>query len=144
PPSPLDAPLELIPETRDHPAGLDLDEFLPKHLQDTMRLGIHPQPEMSESEAMSAIMRGHKSIVTVLSHRRKNMCIILAMWSSKDSRNALEQAIHMEDQSVIVDILNVITLKPAVWTLDMCQILLPCIQDLLQSKYESPKCVTKV
>ncbi|CAG2161528.1 unnamed protein product [Oppiella nova] len=137
PPSPLDAPLELIPETRDHPAGLDLDEFLPKHLQDTMRLGIHPQPEMSESEAMSAIMRGHKSIVTVLSHRRKNMCIILAMWSSKDSRNALEQAIHMEDQSVIVDILNVITLKPAVWTLDMCQILLPCIQDLLQSKYES-------
>lgn len=112
PPSPSEAPIEMIPETRDHPAGLDLDEFLPKHLQDTMRLGIHPQPEMSESEAMSAIMRGHKSIVTVLSHRRKNIRIILAMWSSKDPRNALEQAIHMEDQSVLVDILNVITLKP--------------------------------
>ncbi|XP_054165433.1 katanin p80 WD40 repeat-containing subunit B1-like isoform X2 [Oppia nitens] len=137
PPSPLDAPVEMIPETRDHPAGLDLDEFLPKHLQDTMRLGIQPQPEMTEPEAMSAIRRGHKSIVTVLSHRRKNLCIILAMWSAKNSLNALEQAIHMEDQSVIVDILNVIILKPAVWTLDMCQILLPCIQDLLQSKYES-------
>lgn len=112
PPSPSDPPLELIPEARDHPAGLDLDEFLPKHLQDTMRLGITPQPEMSEAEAMSAIMRGHKSIVTVLSHRRKNIRIILAMWSTKDPRNALEQAIHMEDQSVVVDILNIITLKP--------------------------------
>jgi hypothetical protein len=115
PPSPSDAPSELIPETRDHPAGLDMDEFLPKHLQDTMRLGYQPQPEMSESEAMSAIIRGHKSLVTVLSHRRKNIHIILAMWSTKDARNALEQAIHMEDQSVIVDILNIITLKPYVF-----------------------------
>jgi katanin p80 WD40 repeat-containing subunit B1 len=80
-----------------------------------MRLGYQPQPEMSESEAMSAIIRGHKSLVTVLSHRRKNIHIILAMWSTKDARNALEQAIHMEDQSVIVDILNIITLKPYVF-----------------------------
>lgn len=111
-PSP-DSPTEpLIPEARDRPAGLDMDEFLPKHLQDTMRLGYQPQPEISETEAMTAIVRGHKSLITVLSHRRKNLHIILAMWSTKDSRAALEQAIHLEDQSVIVDILNVVSLKP--------------------------------
>lgn len=95
-------------------AGLDIDEFLPKHLQDTVRLGYVPQPEMSESEAMQAILRGHKSLVTALSHRRKNIQIVLATWSTKDARLGLEQAIHMDDQSVIVDILNVITLKPYV------------------------------
>jgi len=107
-----DSPVELIPETRDHPAGLDIDEFLPKHLQDTLRMGYLPQPEMSESEAMQAIMRGHKSLVTALSHRRKNIQIVLATWSSKEPRQGLEQAINMGDQSVLVDILNVITLRP--------------------------------
>ncbi|XP_053211179.1 katanin p80 WD40 repeat-containing subunit B1-like isoform X3 [Panonychus citri] len=133
----IESPVDLIPEARDRPAGLDLDDFLPKHLQDTVRLGYHPQPEMSESEAMQAIIRGHKSVVTALSHRRKNLQIVLAMWSTKDARNALEQAINMEDQSVLVDILNVITLKPASWTLDMCQILVQPIYELLQSRYES-------
>ena len=121
PPTP-DSPVELIPETRDHPAGLDIDEFLPKHLQDTVRLGYVPQPEMSESEAMQAIIRGHKSLVTALSHRRKNIQIVLATWSTKDARLGLEQAIHMDDQSVIVDILNVITLKPYVFVLKRCNL----------------------
>ncbi|XP_015792145.1 katanin p80 WD40 repeat-containing subunit B1 isoform X1 [Tetranychus urticae] len=134
---PIESPVDLIPEARDRPAGLDLDDFLPKHLQDTVRLGYHPQPEMSESEAMQAIIRGHKSVLTALAHRRKNLQIILAMWSTKDARSALEQAINMEDQSVIVDILNVITLKPVSWTLDICQILIQPIYDLLQSRYES-------
>ena len=111
PHKPPETQVELIPENRDHPASLDMVEFLPKHLQDTMRLGYEPQPEMSESEAISAIIRGHKSLITVLSHRKKNIHIILALWSSKDSRAALEQAIQLDDQAVIVDILNILTLK---------------------------------
>lgn len=104
--------VDVIPESRERPAGLDIDEFLPKHLQDTVRQGYHPQPEISESEAMTSIMRGHKSLVTALSHRKKNVQIVLALWSSKDPVKALEQAIHFDDQSIIVDILNVINLKP--------------------------------
>jgi hypothetical protein len=104
--------IDVIPETRDRPAGLDIDDFLPKHLQDTVRQGYHPQPEISESEAMTSIMRGHKSLVTALSHRKKNVQIVLALWSSKDPVKALEQAIHFDDPSIIVDVLNVINLKP--------------------------------
>ena len=108
----VESPIELIPETRDHPTGFNLDDFLPKHLQDTIRFGYHPQPEMSESEAIQAILRGHKSVVTALSHRKKNLQIVLAMWNTKDPRSALEHSINVEDQSVIVDILNIVTLKP--------------------------------
>ncbi|XP_074599251.1 katanin p80 isoform X2 [Brevipalpus obovatus] len=132
-----ETPIDLIPETRDRPAGLDLDDFLPKHLQDNIRLGYQPQPEMSETEAMQAILRGHKSVITALSHRRKNLQIIFALWTAKDPRNALEEALNIEDQAVIVDVLNVIILKPALWTLDLCQILVQPIYDLLQSRYES-------
>jgi len=137
PPTSSDEKIDLIPESRDRPAGLDFDDFLPKHLQDTVRLGYHPQPEISETEAMTSIMKGHKSLVTALSHRKKNVQIVLALWSAKDPVKALEQAIHFDDQSIIVDILNVINLKPAIWTLDVCQTLLPVIHELLQSKYES-------
>lgn len=102
---------QLIPETRDCPAGLDIDDFLPKHLQDTLRLGLNVAPEISETEAMTCIMRGHKSLVTALAHRKKKIQIVLALWSSKDSVKALEQAVQLDDQSVIVDILNIINLK---------------------------------
>ena len=127
---------ELIPESRDRPAGLDIHDFLPKHLHDSARQGFLPQPEICESEAMTSMMRGHKSLVTVLSHRKKHVQIVLALWSAKHPVKALEQAIDFNDPSIIVDILNVINLKPSVWTLDICQTLLPVIQELLQSKYE--------
>lgn len=66
---------------------------------------------------MSSIMKGHKSLVTTLSHRKKNVQIVLALWYQKDAVKGLEQAIHFDDQSIIVDILNVINLKP--WVLDL-------------------------
>lgn len=101
----------MIPETRDHPAGLDIDDFLPKHLQHSVRLGLS-QPEMPEPEAMNEMMRGHRSLVTALAHRKKSIQIVLAVWSSKDPIKALDQAIQLEDHSVLVDLLNVINLKP--------------------------------
>lgn len=129
--------LDFVPDQRDRPVGLDLEDFLPRHLQDSLKFGIQSQPEMSEAEAMSSIFRGHESMTTVLAHRRKNLQIILAVWSSKGVKAALESVIHMHDSAVLVDILNIVTLRPSVWNLDMCQILLPSIYDLLQSKFES-------
>lgn len=104
---------DFIPETRDRPAQLDLDDFLPKHIQKTVRLGFS-QPEVSEPEAMNDMVRGHRSVVTALAHRKKSIQIILAVWSSKNPIKALDQAIQLEDESVLVDILNVINLKPYV------------------------------
>ncbi|UYV81194.1 KATNB1 [Cordylochernes scorpioides] len=131
---PEQKPVEFVPDQRERPAELDLQEFLPKHL---LRPGGGSQPVVSEAEALSTIGAGHRSMATVLAHRLKNLQIILAQWSVKDVRIALESAIHMADMSILVDILNAISLRPQLWNLDMCQILLPTIYDLLQSKYEA-------
>lgn len=105
---------EYVPDTRDRPVGLSADEFLPKHLQESIRAGFpHPQPEMSEREGMTIISRAHRSLSAVLTHRKKNLHIVLAMWSSKDGRRALEYAIHRADgPAVLVDVLNIIAMKP--------------------------------
>lgn len=129
--------IDFIPDQRERPAGLDLEEFLPKHLQNSFHHGIQTEHKMSEAEAMSIIIGGHQSMMTAMTYRKKNLQIILAQWKTKGMKIALESAIHMNDSSILVDILNVVTLKPSLWNLDMCQILLPAISNLLQSKYEA-------
>ncbi|KAL1434207.1 hypothetical protein MTO96_011849 [Rhipicephalus appendiculatus] len=128
--------VDYVPSQRDTPAGLDLDEFLPPHLQASLHLGSAGIPEMSEAEALRTIAEQHKTLLAVLHHRLRNIKIVLAQWS-KDPKVALETAINMNDQSTLVDILNIVVLRPQIWTLDMCQTILPAIFDLLQSKYES-------
>ncbi|XP_022244041.1 katanin p80 WD40 repeat-containing subunit B1-like isoform X2 [Limulus polyphemus] len=129
--------VDFVPDQRDRPAGLELEDFLPRHLQNSLRIGGQTQPEMSEAEAMSSIFKGHQSMITVLLHRRKNLQIILAQWTTKEPRLALESAISMNDTALIVDLLNVITSRAQLWNLDICQLLLPAIYDLLQSNFES-------
>ncbi|XP_077502512.1 katanin p80 isoform X2 [Amblyomma americanum] len=129
--------VDYVPSQRDTPAGLDLDEFLPRHLQASLRLGSAGIPEMSEAEALATIAEQHKTLLAVLHHRLKNIKIVLAQWSTKDPKMAIETALTMNDQSTLVDILNIIVLRPQIWTLDMCQTILPAIFGLLQSKYES-------
>ncbi|XP_076330249.1 katanin p80 WD40 repeat-containing subunit B1-like isoform X3 [Tachypleus tridentatus] len=129
--------VDFVPDQRDRPVGLELEEFLPRHLQNSLRIGGQPQPEMSEAEAMSSIFKGHQSMITVLLHRRKNLQIILAQWNTKEPRLGLESAIGMNDTALIVDLLNVIKSRAQLWNLDICQLLLPAIYDLLQSNFES-------
>ena len=64
------------------------------------------------------------------------MEIIQKLWQSKDAKAAVDQAVGLNDQAIMVDFLSVITLRPSIWNLDLCESLLPTIGDLLQSKYE--------
>ncbi|XP_076354215.1 katanin p80 WD40 repeat-containing subunit B1-like isoform X2 [Tachypleus tridentatus] len=127
---------EFVPDQRDHPVGLELENFLP-HLQNRLKTSGHPQPEISEAEAMSSIFKGHQSMMSVLQHRQKNLQIILAQWTTKEPKTALDTAINMKDMALIVDVLNIVTSKSKLWTLDFCQLLLPTVYDLLQSRFES-------
>ena len=38
--------------------------------------------DMSEAEAVSSIMKGHSSMMAVMSSRRRNLQIVRAMWTS--------------------------------------------------------------
>ncbi|XP_046400090.1 katanin p80 WD40 repeat-containing subunit B1 isoform X2 [Ischnura elegans] len=133
----------IVPMSSDKPSGLDMDEFLPKSYKQGrfgMGLGGHgigsPYPELSETEVFSSLMRGFEPMMTVLGARQRALQIIFSIWNSKDMKTAIESAVEMKDISVLVDILGVLTLKPSVWSLDLCVSLLPSIHELLQSKYE--------
>lgn len=138
PPAEEKAKDEFVPMIADKPSGLDMDEFLPNSYRGRAlgyaQLGV--LPEMSEAEVLNSMMRGYESMMTVLNSRHRSLQIVYSLWHSKDLKAAVDSAVAMNDLSVIVDLLGVITLKPTIWNLDLCNSLLTSIGDLLQSKYE--------
>ncbi|KAJ1082030.1 hypothetical protein NDU88_002202, partial [Pleurodeles waltl] len=50
---------------------------------------------------------------------------------------SVDSAIRVDDLSVMVDVLNIVNQKASLWKLDLCTSVLPQIEKLLQSKYES-------
>uniref|UniRef100_A0ABD2WVF6 Katanin p80 WD40 repeat-containing subunit B1 n=1 Tax=Trichogramma kaykai TaxID=54128 RepID=A0ABD2WVF6_9HYME len=130
---------EFVSMTADKPYGLDVDSFLPKNYSgqtslDYAQMGVYS--EMSEAEVFNTMMRGHESMMAVLTSRHRSLQIIYSLWHNKDMKSAVDSAVAMNDLSVIVDLLGVLILKPAIWNLDLCNTLIAPIGDLLQSKYE--------
>ncbi|XP_061162980.1 katanin p80 WD40 repeat-containing subunit B1-like isoform X2 [Saccostrea echinata] len=115
-------------------SGISPEDFLPKAGGD---VGYGVQRVPSEGEALSTLSSGHDAMAKVLSHRSKNLQIVRAMWTSGNTKAAVDSAISMKDPSVIVDLLNVLNLKSGLWSLDLCSCLLPQVQDLMDSKYDS-------
>ncbi|XP_076671457.1 katanin p80 isoform X5 [Andrena cerasifolii] len=130
---------EFVPMSADKPYGLDVETFLPNHYTRSTAFG-YPQVgvlnEMSEAEVLNSMMRGHESMMAVLTNRNRSLQIVYSLWHNKDLKAAVESAVAMNDLSVIVDLLGILTLKPTMWNLDLCNSLLGPIGDLLQSKYE--------
>ncbi|GAA6110097.1 katanin p80 WD40 repeat-containing subunit B1 [Tachysurus ichikawai] len=91
----------------------------------------------ADDEALSQIRKGHGTMCVMLMSRNKNLDIVRALWASGDIKLSLNSATSMNDTSVVVDILNIINLKPSLWKLDICMSILPQLEELLQSKYES-------
>nr|CAD7264120.1 unnamed protein product [Timema shepardi] len=126
---------EFVPMASDRPTGLALEDFLPRSYNRTF--GYQQTfPDMSEVEVLSSIMRGHESMMAVMSNRQRSLQIIYSLWHNKDLKAAVNSAVAMNDPSVVVDFLGIICLRPSVWNLDLCVALLPPIYDLIQSKYE--------
>ncbi|XP_053981414.1 katanin p80 WD40 repeat-containing subunit B1 isoform X2 [Hylaeus anthracinus] len=130
---------EFVPMSADKPYGLDFETFLPNHYARSTAFG-YPQMgvlnEMSEAEVLNSMMRGHESMMAVLTNRHRSLQIIYSLLHHKDLKSAVESAVAMNDLSVVVDLLGILTLKPTMWNLDLCNSLLGPIGDLLQSKYE--------
>lgn len=130
---------EFVPISADKPYGLDVETFLPNHYASSAGLGYSQMGvlnEMSEAEVLNSMMRGHESMMAVLTNRHRSLQIIYSLWHNKDLKAAVDSAVAMNDLSVIVDLLGILTLKPTMWNLDLCNSLLGPIGDLLQSKYE--------
>ncbi|KAK2502076.1 hypothetical protein MC885_005050 [Smutsia gigantea] len=53
------------------------------------------------------------------------------------TQTSVDSAVAINDLSVVVDLLNIVNQKASLWKLDLCTTVLPQIEKLLQSKYES-------
>ncbi|CAL8364574.1 unnamed protein product [Gadus morhua 'NCC'] len=123
-------PINIIPSSRKEPIGLNVADFRPN--------SFHKGPEvLGDEEAQSQIKKGHDTMCVMLSSRQKNLEAVKAVWGSGDVKNCLDMAVAMNDRSIVVDLLNIVNLKPVLWKLDLCTSILPQIEELLQSKYES-------
>uniref|UniRef100_A0A670K9V1 Katanin p80 WD40 repeat-containing subunit B1 n=1 Tax=Podarcis muralis TaxID=64176 RepID=A0A670K9V1_PODMU len=93
--------------------------------------------EIVDEEAMSQIRKGHETMCVVLTSRHKNLDTVRAVWSTGDIKTSVDSAVAINDLSVMVDLLNIVNQKASLWKLDLCTVILPQIEKLLQSKYES-------
>ncbi|KAM3877445.1 katanin p80 WD40 repeat-containing subunit B1-like [Diretmus argenteus] len=119
----------IILSTRNEPIGLNVADFLPAPPNN--------RPSLGDEEALSQIKKGHDTMCVMLTSRHKNLESVRAVWGSGDVKVSLDTAVSMNDLSIVVDILNIVNLKPSLWKLDLCTSILPQIEELLQSKYES-------
>ncbi|XP_043845174.1 LOW QUALITY PROTEIN: katanin p80 WD40 repeat-containing subunit B1 [Dromiciops gliroides] len=120
----------VIPAARNEPIGLKASDFLPA-------VKMPNQSEMVDEDAMSQIRKGHDTMCVVLTSRHKNLDTVRAVWTTGDIKTSVDSAVAINDLSVVVDLLNIVNQKASLWKLDLCTTILPQIEKLLQSKYES-------
>ncbi|XP_073461708.1 katanin p80 WD40 repeat-containing subunit B1 [Aquarana catesbeiana] len=120
----------VISAARKEPIGLKVADFLP------VVKGSSPT-EVGDEEAMGQIRKGHDTMCMVLTSRMRNLDTVKAVWSTGDIKTSMDSAVAVNDLSVVVDMLNIINQKASLWKLDLCLTILPQIDKLLQSKYES-------
>ncbi|KAM4012325.1 LOW QUALITY PROTEIN: katanin p80 WD40 repeat-containing subunit B1 [Anomaloglossus baeobatrachus] len=120
----------VISAARNEPIGLKVADFLP------VLKGSSPG-EMVDEEAVCQIRKGHDTMCMVLTSRKRNLDTVRAVWSTGDVKTSMDSAVAVNDLSVVVDLLNIINQKASLWKLDLCLTVLPQIDKLLQSKYES-------
>ncbi|XP_036608603.1 katanin p80 WD40 repeat-containing subunit B1 isoform X1 [Trichosurus vulpecula] len=120
----------VIPAARNEPIGLKASDFLPA-------VKMPNQSEMVDEDAMSQIRKGHDTMCVVLTSRHKNLDTVRAVWTTGDIKTSVDSAVAINDLSVVVDLLNIVNQKASLWKLDLCTTVLPQIEKLLQSKYES-------
>ncbi|XP_068235338.1 katanin p80 WD40 repeat-containing subunit B1 isoform X5 [Palaemon carinicauda] len=121
---------------------INFDDFLPNKLSG---LGLNGKggltgisgTEMSEQEVLSSIISGHTSMMSVLSARSRGLQVAHKLWQTKDLKTAVDHALNLGDQALLVDLLGIINLRPSIWNLDLLTALLPPVSSLLQSKHET-------
>lgn len=126
----------IIPAMTNAPVDLHLEEFLPVSYRNGGLRAPQSRSNVSETEVISSLNQNHEMVLTILKIRQRNLEIIYSLWHNQDLKCALEGAVSMNDQAVLIDVLSAINKRPSLWSLDVCVVLLPAIHNLLHSKYE--------
>lgn len=116
-----------------------------------------------EFELNRTVRRPHKFLVSKMDERKRYLQIIQSVWAQKDFKSAIEKLVDIYQcglvftaagdgdfaaagglcslqTPLVVDVIGMIVLRPKLWNLDVCQLVLPIIvNDLLgqSTKYEN-------
>lgn len=110
----------IIPSSREDAVGLDMNAFLPAKKEPVFD---KEKKALSNDEAMANIKKGFESMQIVLGARHRNLEVVRAMWTGGDVMTAMNTAVRMKDQALMVDLFCVLKLKKSLWSLDLCQVL---------------------
>ncbi|XP_066911184.1 katanin p80 WD40 repeat-containing subunit B1-like [Clytia hemisphaerica] len=111
--------------------GLKLNDFSTKNEKSRVST---PNDEESTLEVLG---KSHGSLCQIMQARLQNLSLVSHLWTEGDIKGAINTASSMSDLSVFVDLVNVLVLKPALWNLELCGVILPQLKNLLASNYES-------
>uniref|UniRef100_A0A8C8M0J7 Katanin p80 WD40 repeat-containing subunit B1 n=1 Tax=Oncorhynchus tshawytscha TaxID=74940 RepID=A0A8C8M0J7_ONCTS len=109
----------VILSTRNEPIGLNVGDFLPPARNNRPSV-------LGDDEALAQIRKGHDTMCVMLTSRHKNLDTIRAVWGSGDVKVWR-----------LTDRYHDLFPPRSLWKLDLCTSILPQIEELLQSKYES-------
>jgi katanin p80 WD40 repeat-containing subunit B1 len=126
----------LVPSMSNAPVELRLEEFLPASYRNGGLKSNGSRHHLSEDEILASLSRDHEMALTIMKIRQRNLEIVYSLWHNQDLKCALESAVSMNDQAVLIDVLTAINKRPNLWNLDVCVVLLPALYNLLHSKYE--------
>lgn len=113
------------------------DKLNALNLHDFAKVKDHSQAPNDEEGTLGLLKKSHVSLCQIMVVRLQNLALVSRLWTDGDIKAAVETASSMSDLSVLVDIMNVLTQKQALWTLDLCGAVLLPLKSLFSSNYES-------
>ncbi|CAL1539380.1 unnamed protein product [Lymnaea stagnalis] len=129
---------EISPRIKPVPQKVPVKESVSSSVQASDFLPKQKAPsDLSEPDVMDMLTKGHNTMIMVLQQRSRNLQVVRAMWTSGNTKTAIDSAISMKDMAVMVDLLNIINSRASLWNLDLCCLLLPQLKEIMNSKYES-------
>eukprot|EP00049_Salpingoeca_infusionum_P000095 m.37128 g.37128 ORF g.37128 m.37128 type:complete len:794 (-) comp10069_c1_seq2:235-2616(-) len=124
---------ELVPSSRDEPMRLDVHSFLPKQYASDTPSSL----AVSADDVLGCLSGGHDSTLQALIGRSRTLRAVGSIWQHGNQKQAIEHLVDLEDDAALVDVLNLMMMKPNLWNLDIAVLVLPTFERLLQAPYES-------
>lgn len=113
-------PQESVPARPPHPQAAPPPKHDARHNQQGGDVAPVIGRAETSREKIEGIRKGHKSVCSLLVHRNRNLDVIRAIWTAGDVKTAVESAINMREQAVVVDILNILNLRKTLEPRFMC------------------------
>jgi katanin p80 WD40 repeat-containing subunit B1 len=104
-------------------------------------IGIDPNDFIKSAskgnDIIEELMKPHTTLCNVMNSRLSSIKVIRNIWAKSDAKEAIDVLGKLNDPAVVVDILNVLLgLEKNIFSLDICNSLLPILGDLLLSQYD--------